>query len=581
MDFFPPPHGNMSHKHGFLAEIPRPITESSGEQAELPATIRCIFSESTSHSIATESILGKLSGKFLWLDGIIKEPDPLYNLNATQPCFFTSALGDACQEDRRKENPTTPQLEVLGALDLYFEVNNDGDDDGDDRQLTGLLKRKHHFHLPQVIVVKELFPCQPPITATNSERLEVCLGQDFFQTYPHLLFEFTPSPACDILISSVHKGRLPTLSVDTKGIMHVYTAGVCMASQESEQDEVEVHGGFGVYFSLDSVYNTFHHLPALRSGARDPQFRNDIEASAGFGNAPPTIAPTEERADLASFVLALEMVISLFRLGHSFRGVRVHHNSDYFKRSQSEPGTGEMKAGIRRLNADLVHRLFLLQAMIEDPKRCNLGKVEFHMTDDETLFPAIRLAKLGAQMWAFTGSITYIEQCIATGCEHPIKVSSTQTSSPSLSDFNSPSTNNTKFDFMSIGENISHQSKRLEDLGSPRSGSSSITLGRSRSGSLSRSLKGKVASRVPMFLNYGSTITYISQGKLVAFTPRGLFLLDKQQARAGLSEIGPIFENKFDGTSETEQGIRGRMTEGPSGEMKCFRYFCKYLTGRG
>lgn len=528
MEFFPPPTGNVSVKQGFLAEIPKPISKP-GDESVKPTTIRCMFSESTSHSIATQSILQKISGGFLWLDGTTKAH--VYNPSAAETYFFTSALGDSYQEDRQKDDAITPQLEVLGALSLYFKVDND---DGEGR---ARVRMQHQFYLPHVIVVKELFPDQPPLTAESAAKFELCLGQDFFQAYPHLLFEFTPSPACDILISSAHMNRRPTVFVDAGGYLRLCAAGVCNAAQESGQADVIVQGGFGIYFTHDSVYNTCHHLPALGSGVKDLGFRKDGLAS-GFGNAPPKDAPSQERADLASLVLAMEMAISLHRIGHLFEGVTVYHNCTYFNTAQDEAKTRAVGVGLMRPNNDLIHRLFLLQDIIEGSRGCALRKVKFLKADDQMIRPAIRLAELGAKMWAFTGSMTFVERCLSTGCEHPLDAHASQISSPSgLSDPASPNTSNIKFDFSSVGGEASrHTYQRLEsNQPSPVNASGSITVGRSRRSSLSRQsslkLKGKLVSRVPMFLNYGSTITYVSQGKLVAFTPRGLFLLDKETTK--------------------------------------------------
>lgn len=547
MEFFPPPTGNVSVKQGFLAEIPVPITEPCGESVKSTA-IRCMFSESTSHSMAAESILKKISGKFLWLDGTIKVN--IYNPNATETYFFTSALGDACQEDRQKNDVITPQLEVLGALGLYFGVNND---DGEGRTR---VRAQHQFYLPHILVVKELFPDQPPLTAASAAKFELCLGQDFFQAYPHLLFEFTPSPACDILISSIHVNRRSTVFVDAEGYLHIYAAGICVAVQESGQADAIVQGGFGIYFTRDSVYNTCHHLPALGSGVKDPGFRKDGLAS-GFGNAPPKDAPSQERADLASLVLAMEMAISLHRVGHSFKGVTIYHYCTHFNMAQDEARTRAAGSGLMKPNNDLIHRLFLLQDMIESPRGCALHKVRLLKADDKMIKPALRLAELGAKMWAFTGSMTFVERCLSTGCEHPINVhASSQISSPSgLSDPASPSTSNIKFDFSLVGGETSRHAYQRPDSSqsSPPNVSGSITVGRSRRSSLSRQsslkLKGKLVSRVPMFLNYGSTITYVSQGKLVAFTPRGLFLLDKEAATAELNNLEPDLESALDGAT--------------------------------
>ncbi|KAL0631385.1 hypothetical protein Q9L58_009757 [Maublancomyces gigas] len=546
MEFFPPPTGNVSVKQGFLAEIPEPITEPRGDSVK-PTAIRCIFSESTSHSMAAESILEKISGKFLWLDGTIKAN--VYNPNATETYFFTSALGDACQEDRQKGDIITPQLEVLGALSLYFRVNND---DGEGRARA---RTQYQFLLPHILVVKELFPDQPSLTAASAAKFELCLGQDFFQAYPHLLFEFTPSPACDILISSIHVNRRSTVFVDVEGYLHIYAAGICVAVQEHGQADAIVQGGFGIYFTHNSVYNTCHHLPALGSGVKDLEFRKDGLAS-GFGNAPPKDAPSQERADLASLVLAMEMAISLHRIGHSFKGVTVYHYCTHFNMTQNEGRTRAVGAGLMKPNNDLIHRLFLLQDMIESPRGCALHKVRFLKADDKMIKPALRLAELGAKMWAFTGSMTFVERCLSTGCEHPIDVHASQISSPSgLSDPASPSTSNIKFDFSSVGgETSRHAYQRPESSqSSPPNVSGSITVGRSRRSSLSRQsslkLKGKLVSRVPMFLNYGSTITYVSQGKLVAFTPRGLFLLDKETATAGLNNLESDLEGALDGAT--------------------------------
>lgn len=535
MEFFPPPTGNVSVKQGFLAEVPGPIAGPDGEPIEPPATVYCVFSESSSHSMATESILGKISGKFLWLDGTTKAH--VYNPNTTETYFFTSALGDAYQEDRQKDNVVTPQLEVLGALDLYFRVDNDG---GEDRTRVRI---QHQFHLPHVLVVKELFPDQPALTAASAAKFELCLGQDFFQAYPHLLFEFAPSPACDILISPVHTNRYPAVFVDAEGCLRLYAAGVCIAAQEPGQTDGMVQGGFGVYFTRNSVYNTCHHLPALGSGVKDLGFRKDGLA-AGFGNAPPRDAPSQERADLASLVLAMEMAISLHHVGHSFKGVTVYHNCACFGTTEDETRTRAVGAGPMRPNNDLIHRLFLLQDTIESPRGCALRKVKLIKVDDQIIMPAIRLAELGAKMWAFTGSMTFVERCVSTGCEHPLDIHTSQIPSPGgLSDPASPSTSNIKFDFASVGGETSRQPyQKLESSqpSSPNPGSN-IAIGGSRRGSLSRQsslkLKGKLVSRVPMFLNYGSTITYVSQGKLVAFTPRGLFLLDKETAEAGLNDL--------------------------------------------
>lgn len=546
MEFFPPPTGNVSVKQGFLAEIPEPITEPCGDSVK-PTAIRCMFSESTSHSMAAESILEKISGKFLWLDGTIKAN--VYNPNATETYFFTSSLGDACQEDRQKGDIITPQLEVLGALSLYFRVNND-DGEGQARART-----QYQFLLPHILVVKELFPDQPSLTAASAAKFELCLGQDFFQAYPHLLFEFTPSPACDILISSIHVNRRSTVFVDVEGYLHIYAAGICVAVQEPGQADAIVQGGFGIYFTRDSVYNTCHHLPALGSGVKDLGFRKDGLAS-GFGNAPPKDAPSQERADLASLVLAMEMAISLHRVGHSFKGVTVYHYCTHFNMTQNEAGTRAAGAGLMKPNNDLIHRLFLLQDTIESLRGCALHKVRFLKADDKMIKPALRLAELGAKMWAFTGSMTFVERCLSTGCEHPIDVHASQISSPGgLSDPASPSTSNIKFDFSSVGgETSRHVYQRPESSqSSPPNISGSITVGRSRRSSLSRQsslkLKGKLVSRVPMFLNYGSTITYVSQGKLVAFTPRGLFLLDKETATAGLNNLESNPEGAIDGAT--------------------------------
>lgn len=549
MEFFPPPTGNVSVKKGFLAELPKPITKSDDNSIEQPITIRCIFSESTSHSIATESILEKISDRFLWLDGTTKAH--VYSPNTTENYFFTSALGDACQEDCQKEEIITPQLAVLGTLNIYFRVDND---DGESRVKVRI---QHQFHLPHVLVVKELFPNQPSLTAASAAKFELCLGQDFLQVYPHLLFEFTPSPACDILISSVHMNRRPAVFIDAEGFLHLYAAGTCVIAQESGQADVMVQGGFGVYFARNSVYNTYHHLPALRSGVKDLGFRKDGLA-ASFGNAPPKDAPSQERADLASLVLALEMVISLHRIGHSFRGVTVFHSSAYFNSAQDESRTRAVGVGLMKPNNDLIHKLFLLQDMIEGSSGCALRKVKYLKADDQIIIHAIRLAELGAKMWAFTGSMTFVEGCLSTDCEHLMDSYASQVLSPTgLSDPASPSTSNIKFDFASVGGETSRQSSQP----SPPNASSNA-MGRSRRNSLSRQssfkLKAKLESRVPMFLNYGSTITYVSQGKLVAFTPRGLFLLNKETAEAGLNDLEPDFSSALDGVSEHCQGLGKR-----------------------
>lgn len=550
MEFFPPPTGNVSVKTGFLAELPKPITKPGDNSIEQPITIRCIFSESTSHSIATESILEKVSDRFLWLDGTTKAH--IYSPNTTENYFFTSALGDACQEDCQKEEIVTPQLDVLGALNLYFRVDND---DGDLEGRVGV-RIQHQFHLPHVLVVKELFPNQPSLTAANAAKFELCLGQDFFQAYPHLLFEFTPSPACDILISSVHMNRCPTVFVDAEGFLRLYAAGVCTTGQECGQADVMVQGGFGVYFARNSVYNTCHHLPALRSGVKDLGFRKDGLA-AGFGNAPPKDAPSQERADLASLVLAMEMAISLHRVGHSFKGVTVFHNSAYFNTAQDEAKTRAVGVGLMKPNNDLIHKLFLLQDTIEGPSGCALRKVKYLKADDQMIMYAIHLAELGAKMWAFTGSMTFVESCLSTDCEHLMDSHASQIPSPTgLSDPASPSTSNIKFDFASVGE-----TSRQSSQPSPPNASGNA-MGRSRRNSLSRQsslkLKGKLVSRVPMFLNYGSTITYVSQGKLVAFTPRGLFLLNKEMAEVGLNGLEPGFKSALDGASEHCRGLGKR-----------------------
>lgn len=535
MEFFPPPTGNVSVKKGFLAELPKPTTRPGNEPIEQLTSIRCMFSESTSHSMATESILDKISDTFPWLSGTTEVH--VYNPNAAEIYFFTSALGDACQEDCQRDEIVTPQLDVLGTLSLYFRVGND------DRECRVGTMMQHQFHLPHVLVVKELFPNQPSLTAASAAKFELCLGQDFFQAYPHLLFEFTPSPACDILISSVHMNRRPKVFVDAEGCLCLYAAGICITAQESGQADVMVQGGFGVYFARGSVYNTCHHLPALGSGVKDLGFRKDGLA-AGFGNAPPKDAPSQDRAHLASLVLAMEMVISLHRIGHPFRAVTVFHNCTYFNTAQDEARTRAVGAGLMKPNNDLIHRLFLLQDMIKGPSGCALRKVNFLLADDQMIMPAIRLAELGAKMWAFTGSMTFVERCLSTDCEHIVDAHASRIPSPSgLSDPVSPSTSNIKFDFASVGGGETpRQSGR-----SPPPNSSSNTKGRSRRSSLSRQsslkLKGKLISRVPMFLNYGSTITYVSQGKLVAFTPRGLFLLDKETAKAELNDLETDLES--------------------------------------
>lgn len=560
MEFFPPPAGNVSVKRGFFANTPIPITEPDVEPVRLPNKICCIFSESTSHSMATKSILEKVSGKFPWLDGTTKVST--LNPNTVESYFFTSALGDAYQEDYHKGNIITPQLEIIGTLDLYFTVDNS------DSKSTGRVNIQHHFHLSQVLVVEELFPNQPSLTAESAARFELCLGQDFFQTYPHLLFEFTPSPACDILISPIHMNYRPEVHVNSENCLCLYAAGVCTTTSGPSHRDTIIQGGFGVYFTRESVYNTFHHLPALRSGVKDQEFHKDGLA-AGFGNAPPKEAPTKERADLASLVLSMEMVMSLHLLGHSFEGVKVYHNSDYFNISGEEARTRHIGAGLLRPNNVLIHKLFLLRAIIEDPNKCGLGEVEFLRVRNEEIMPAIRLAELGAQMWAFTGSMTFVERCLPTDCKYPTEPIGNQVPSPSdLSDPTSPSTSNIKFDFATVEKDAPRQTTLQSEPGQSHSASIStnVTTSRSRRGSLSRQsslkLKGKAASRVPMFLNYGSTITYVSQGKLVAFTPRGLFLLDKERAKIGLGKLESDTDISLDGASEGfRDGGRGNMAE--------------------
>ncbi|KAH0604482.1 uncharacterized protein H6S33_006859 [Morchella sextelata] len=531
MDFFPPPTGRIHCLEGFLAHLP---TGTGKRGPKPPQTLRCFFSETTSHSMLTVKASRKLPKRFLW-EGRTVELDSPFVYRDDQNYFFTSALGDVLEEDRDKKNPCTPQLVAHGLMDLHFMVVNE--EEGGEKA-PGVEKSYHYFHMPDVVLVTEFFgPGSGPSIITPAEKrrmderkimdekkrmdekerndkkekaevveggekgeekgeikekegeikekegeikekegetkeregeikeeekekgkekeinggpeeseedpdregFELCLGQDFFQMYPHLMFSIVATPALEQRISSVHFGQSTTQLTYEGRSLSICAVGTCVG-RDSGGGKLVLENGFAVHFAPQSVYNTYHRLPNLRQR--------------------------------------------------------------------------RMKAP-KKVDLKLRH----LQAMVKDTKRGNLGHVKFVRGEEKQLEAAMNLATLSTCMIPFkAGPGSFEESRMASGTEHPLSIGEWGIDSD-----NDPGLDPEKY-FISVEE--PKENPQDDSLEAPGTLNPGPTLERSEDGTFIIP-ESMIVKRSPMFLNFGNTTTYVVRGKPIAYTERQLFTIDR------------------------------------------------------
>lgn len=483
--------------------------------------------------------------------------------------FFTSALGDALEEDRDKRNPCTPQLVAHGLMDVHFMVENEKEVE---EKAPGEQKSYHYFHMPDVVLVTEFFsPGSEPSIITPAEKkrmdekerdgkkektevveggekdegngeilegkegeingngeekgkgketngepekrevdpdregFELCLGQDFFQMYPHLMFSIVATPALEQRISPIHFGQSTTQLTYEGEALSICAVGTCVGRDVG--GKLTLENGFAVHFAPQSVYNTYYCLPKLRQQRMKAPKEVDPKLTL--------VAPTLVRACLASLILAFELAISLRRLNlsHKFNGVVIYHNTDYFDEKRRKERAYYQARGIPYPNMDLIYRLNHLRGIANDRKRGNLGRVRLVRGDEKQLEAAMSLATLGTYMVPFkAGPGSFEESRMAVGTEHPVNIGEWGI------DSDDPGLDPEKY-FISVErpkENL--QDDSLEAPGP--------TLERSEDGTFSIP-ESMIVKRSPMFLNFGNSTTYVVRGKPIAYTERQLFVIDR------------------------------------------------------